>query len=81
MVITTATDSIVPSCHSFKFITPKTDIIIIATQIIDMMDCKIFWVAKSKMIKANKIEITIPCFADETKAYSVGIRAQTSPVV
>ena len=81
MVITTATDSIVPSCHSYKFITAKTETIIMVTQIIDMMDNNRFYVAKSKIIKAKTIEITIPFYAEVTNAFSVGILAQTSFVV
>ena len=81
MVITTATDSIVPSCHSFIFITPSTEIIIIPTLRIDMMDNIRFCVDISKMIKAKIIEMTIPCYAEVTKASSVGILPQIAPVV
>ncbi len=80
MVITTDIDSIVPSSHSLRTITHTTLITITPTHKIEMTAWTTLPVEMSKTMKAKKMANPIPCRAELTNAFSVGIRAHIRPV-
>ena len=62
--MTTAIDSVVPSCHPFIYMIATTLTTIITTQKIEIVLCVKFRVAIHKMIKAKSIDMNIPETAD-----------------
>ena len=77
--MTTDIDSIVPSSHSFKTMTQTTLMIITPTHNIEIIACIKLPVENNKTVKAKKIAKAIPCKADLTNAFSVGMKAQMMP--
>lgn len=72
-MITMARDSATPSCHPIRTITAITLKFTPIILITEKSDTIKFKVVNTNTIKANKIEISIPYIAFDTKALSVGI--------
>ena len=79
MVITTEMDSIVPSSQSLRTITQTTLMMMTPTQRMDITACIKLPVENSKTKKAKMMASAIPCKADLTNAFSVGMNAQMMP--